>query len=267
MLFIISSLTTFFSIAKETMNNHMKQKQGGQFLAKDKLGTPVVVQWTKTTIMSPDFANAMKEMWPLARGAYTPVEMDFLKAFPEVVGTEPYFKPFEPLFQNGVANVDWLAAQTAMESILEGHFVFDPTQLSEQVVAMFANDSCFLVTVNDQETGTPLGFITFLARANYTAGEVKVMSFAVQTTHQKRGLGKLLMSSIFKIAPKTKRIFLATRVTNNVALHAYSSWGFVTDKKPILDHAFNLKHWSFMDYKAEQCDVLQNIAQELYLVS
>lgn len=128
---------------------------------------------------------------------------------------------------------------------------------------MYADDTCFFVSVKDQSTNTMIGFITFLMRANYQSGDIKVMSLAVENSHQKRGLGKLLMSSIFKIAPEVKRIFLCTRVTNETALKAYSAWGFAKDKKPVMDHPFNLEHWTFMEYKAEQIDVLQKIATTL----
>jgi len=242
------------------MNNHNEPKNFGSFSTTDKLGSSIILEWKKTNIVSTDFADTMREMWNFARDAYTPVEMQFLKMFPEVVGTEPYFKPFEPLFANGVTNVDWNAATKTMESILQGHFVFDPTQFPTEIIALYSQDTCFVVTAKDQATNQPLGFITFLMRQSYPIGSVKVMSLAVATTHQKRGLGKLLMSSIYTITPDIKRIFLCTRVTNLNALQAYRSWGFITDDRPILDHPFNMAHWSFMEYKTEQSDVLQKTA-------
>ncbi len=245
------------------MSNQIESKKSGQLLAKDKQGDSITLEWHKTNIVSPDFAVAMKDAWAFARDAYTPVEMQFLKAFPEVVGKEPYFKSFEPLFQNGLTNVDWKAAEEIMQLILQGHFVFDPAKFPEQMKKMYENDQAFFVVAKDTKTGKGLGFITFMIRANYAAGDVKVMSFAVDVAHQKRGLGKLLMSSIFKIAIDIKRIFLCTRVTNDTALKAYGSWGFATDEKPVLDHAFNLDHWTFMEYKTEQSDVLQKIAASL----
>ena len=226
-LVIICSITISIERNKQ-MNNPIEPKTSGSFVVTDKQGSPVIMEWKKTGVVAADFAAIMCTMWSFARNAYTPIEMQFLKAFPEVVGTEPYFKTFEPLFAHGIENVNWNAATKTMESLLQGHFVFDPTQLPEHVIATFAHDTCFVVTVTDQTTGAPLGFITFLMRVNYAAGDVKVMSLAVETTHQKRGLGKLLMSSIFKIAPDTKRIFLCTRVTNTNALQAYRSWSFVT---------------------------------------
>jgi GNAT superfamily N-acetyltransferase len=222
---------------------------------------PVVLEWHKTNIVSPEFAEDMKTAWSFARDAYIPVEMDFLKAFPEVVGKEHYFAPFEFLFAKGVDQVDWSEAEKTMEAVLKGHFVFDPSQFSKQVIEMFAQDTVFFVAIKEQATREMLGFITFLMRSNYPKGSVKVMSFAVNVDYQKRGFGKLLMSSIFNIVPGIKRIFLCTRVTNTTALNAYRSWGFVIDENPVMDHAFDLNHWTFMEYKAEQCDILQKTAQ------
>jgi GNAT superfamily N-acetyltransferase len=260
-LIVICSITICIQGIKK-MNNHQEQKSGS-FFVQDKNGAAVVLEWHKTNIVSPDFAALMKDAWTFARDAYVPVEMDFLKAFPEVVGTEPYFAPFEPLFREGIAHVDWNAAEKIMETILKGHFVFDPAQFPQHVVEMFGKDISIVVAVKEQSTGKMFGFITFLIRANYAAGNVKVMSFAVDVAHQKRGLGKLLMSSIFKIVSDINRIFLCTRVTNTVALNAYRSWGFMIDEKPVLDHAFNLQHWTFMEYKTDHSDILQQAAERL----
>ena len=247
------------SESNQNMNNHIKIS--GSFFTHDKLGIPVTLEWHKTNIISPDFAAYMKNVWNFARDAYMPVEMDFLKTFPEVVGTEPYFAPFEPLFAQGLSNIQWNKVEKTMESLLKSHFVFDPSQFPPQMIEMFTENVALFVTIKEQSTKTTLGFITFLMRKKYPVGDVKVMSFAVNIHHQKRGLGKLLMSSIFNIIPDVKRIFLCTRVTNNTALHAYRTWGFVIDKNPILDHEFNLKHWTFMEYKADQCDILQKTTQ------
>jgi GNAT superfamily N-acetyltransferase len=89
------------------------------------------------------------------------------------------------------------------------------------------------------------------------------MSFAVDPEYQNRGLGKLLTSLIFKINTNIKRIFLCTRVTNNIALNAYKNWGFTLDSNPILDHTFNLEHWTFLEYKIDKTNILQKIAEGL----
>src|SRR3989304_1497033 len=124
-----------------------------------------------------------------------------------------------------------------MKTLLKSHFIFDASTLGADIIAQYAKDTCYIVTVKDQPTNTLLGFITFMMRANYAPGDIKVMSFAVDQSQQGRGLGKLLMSSILTIDTKINRIFLCTRVTNETALTAYRAWGFTTDEHPILDHA------------------------------
>ena len=259
-LIVVFSITISIERIKK-MNNHMEQKKVGSCVAQDKLGVSVVLEWHQTNIVSARFADLMKQVWCFARGAYVPVEMDFLKAFPEVVGVDQYFKVFEPLFAQGVANVDWQLAEDKMTTNLQEHFVFDPLQFPQQMVEMYSKDICYAAVIKEQSTGKVLGFISFLKRAQYAPGDIKVMILAVDVAHQKRGLGKLLMSSIFAIDPEVKRIFLCTRVTNINALSAYHSWGFVRDENPVLDYAFNLNHWTFMEYKVEQHDSLQKIAE------
>src|SRR5438105_12732289 len=90
---IVACLTIIF-IESKKMNNQQK----GSFHAHDNNGHDIVVEWHMTNMMSADFAHFMKSVWNFARDAYMPVEMDFLKDFPEVVGKDPYFAPFETLF-------------------------------------------------------------------------------------------------------------------------------------------------------------------------
>src|SRR3990172_10346394 len=101
------------------MHISKENNQSGVYNEKDKNGTAVRLEWQKTTLFAPEFAAAMKEAWPLAREAYTPVEMQFLRTYPEVVGTEDYFKPFEPLFKNWLDAVDWAKAEETMQALLQ----------------------------------------------------------------------------------------------------------------------------------------------------
>ncbi len=258
----VAQIISNYYESQKAMNNKTEQKSGA-FIAQDKEGSSVQLEWRETSLVAPDFASTMKAMWRFARDAYLPVEMNFLKTHPEVVGKEAYFKPFEPLFKEGSDHVNWQAAEEVMESILKKHFLFDAAEFPEEMKKKIALDRCFVVMVQDNDTGKELGFITFLKRASYKPGDIKVMSFAVDTAYQGRGFGRLLMSSLFKIDPSVKRIFLSTRVTNQSALRAYSSWGFVQDKKPVIEHQFNQDHWTFMEYVVQAKDTLQQTAQML----
>ncbi len=251
------STTIHMCVNNKPENNFERIKTMNSFVSHDKFGTPVTLEWQQTTLFSLDFANAMKNVWPIAHLAYTPVEMQFLHAYPDVVKQDDHFKVFQPLFVNGPDAADWTLVEEKMREILKGHFVFDISSWPDSVIKKYANDILYYVSIKDSASQQIYGFITFLMRPDYPAGNIKVMSFAVDPAQQNRGLGKLLMSSIFKIYPEVKRIFLCTRVTNDHALRAYSNWGFTLDKNPILDHAFNLEHWTFMEYKKECCDILQ----------
>ena len=150
-----------------------------------------------------------------------------------------------------------------MASILHGFYKVDTSTIPEETAKVLAKDIYFIVTVKQRDTGARLGFITFLIRPDYASGDIKVTSIAVAPKEQNRGLAKLLMESIFRIDPTIKRIFLCTRVTNEYALNAYRSWGFTKDPNPTQDphYKFNLNHWTFMEYKTDQSNVLQEIAK------
>ncbi len=241
----------------------MNATHTNSYQASDKMGSVISITWQETSLFAEPFAEAMKSCWPIARPAYVPVEMQFLKTFPEVVGTEPYFKAFEPLLADGVEHVDWAATETVMAGMLEKHFVFDPATFSPAMIETYGKDKVFYVAAHDQLTGQLVGFITFLARSNYPQGIIKVMTFAVAPEAQNRGVGKLLMSSIFNIIPNIKTLFLCTRVTNETALSAYQNWGFVPEAQPIMDHQFNLAHWSFLSYHPATTNTLQSVAAQL----
>lgn len=239
--------------------------ESGQFTAHDKRGEPVLLEWIKTGLLTPEFAAAMHSISEVGIQAYTAVEMQFLQKHPEVVFQEPYFKAFLPYFEQGSEHVDWNKVEQTMQGILKKHFVFDLAQLPEKVKQAFAHDVCFFIKIKDVATQKALGVITFLVKPEFDYGTVKVTTLAVAPKVQNRGLAKLLMSSIFKILPETQHIFLCTRATNDTALQAYRSWGFVHDLTPTQDQhfTFNLAHWTFMEYMAQKTDTLQKVAVSL----
>jgi len=90
----------------EHVKQVMVKKRSGQFLAKDKLGEFVILEWEKATVKDIGYAKNMKEISPVACKAYTDVEVRFLKEFPDVLEKEAYYKEFKPLFKGGVENID-----------------------------------------------------------------------------------------------------------------------------------------------------------------
>lgn len=243
-------------------------KTAGQFSAHDKLGTPVIIEWQKTTLFAPEFAILMKAAWSIARNAYTEDEMQFLRSYPEVVNTEDestgeFYKPFKSLFKNGLDRVDWNKVKEVMQEALKPHFIFDASTWGPEVTAMFAKDICYGITVKDTQTQKLLGFITFMIRPSYAPGDVKMMITGIDKAYLNRDLDRLLMSLIIKINPDIKRICTCVRVTNNTTLKNYNSWGFANTDNPILDHPHNFKHWIFLEYKTSTSNLLQKAADGL----
>ncbi|MCK4265037.1 GNAT family N-acetyltransferase [Candidatus Babeliales bacterium] len=236
------------------------------FLSKDKFGKEVILEWIKTDMLSPKYSSAMKSVWKIACQTYTTIEMDFLKAHPEVVGSDAHFKPFESLFKAGINNVDWNLVKEKMQNILKGIFIFDSSIYSNEMKKSLENVRQIFVSLKDKENGKQLGFITFLISPKYKHGYVKSIALSILPKEQNRGLGKLAMSSIFKIIPQTKSIFLCTRITNQKAKNAYLNWGFVENRKLIStenQYTFNKDHWIFMEYKSKEADVLQKLSKKI----
>ncbi len=248
---------------KQTMN---KEQMMGRFTATDKLGSPVIIEWQKTTLYAPEFAAVMKEVWPLARAAYVPMELQFLRKFPQVVGTEPYFKQFEPMFKNGLKSVDWAKVEEVQQELLKSHFIFDASTWGAEVKEQFGKDMIYLIVARDQKTNIVQGFAAFMVRPSYASGDIKLMYLPIDPASKRDELYKLLMSSIVKIVPDLKRISLHMRSTNESVLNVYRSWGFVADEHPIMDYPVNLEHWTFLEYKINQSDILQKAAAQLKVV-
>lgn len=231
----------------------------GKFEARDKHGVPVLIEWQKTGVTKPEYSAIMRSVADLAVEAYLPVEMEFLQQHPDLVATDDYFKQFAPFFTQGVDNVDWKAVEEKMAAQLRSMY---ESELPGEIRKLFADDTYYVITVKDMATKKLLGFTLYLIAPYHPKGSIWCGHLAVAPDAQNRGLGKLLVGSIFKIVPKINRIMLATRVTNETAFRAYKAWGFVEDVNPIENPHFQLKkeHWRFLEYRTERSDILQKIA-------
>jgi len=235
----------------------MGQKSAGSFTAEDKHGVPVILQWEKATIKEPAYSKNMHEVCDVACRAYTDVEVAFLKKFPQVVEREDYYKQFRSLFQDGIEHVNWELVEKQMYTQIKQIHQMNCSQFSAQ-------DIYFFVKIRDKKTKELLGFTIFLIKPEYPEKSMKDISIGLIPQVQGRGLGKLLISSIFNIIPKVERIFLYTRVTNDRAIGAYKAWGFTPDLNPLQDSNFTFKkeHWVSLEYKVQNSDILQKVAKE-----
>lgn len=237
----------------------------GKRVTADKQGLPIDIAWQRTSLQSPDFTGITKSVSDIAVQAYTIVETNFLREYPQAVLEDEHLKSFEPLFADGVENVDWSLVEDQQRTKLKSIFEMDLTSLAPEVIASFPKDIYFFVMAYDAATSNLLGFIQCAVAPYYATGDVKVITIAIAPEEQNRGLGKLLMSSIFEIIPNVQRIFLSTRPTNQVAICAYQAWGFTPDAHPVQDPFWKavIGHWIYFEYQLNKIDILQKTADLL----
>ena len=248
----IKAMTNWLDYLREDVD------ASGQFVSKDKRGNPVDIKWYKRDAQSLDFSQLMRQIAQPTAESFASVETTFLRAYPDLVFKEKYFESFQPFFKAGVEKVDWERVEAKMKDYIKSFHEADFSQLSK-------DDIYFFVMVTNKETEEMVGLAVFFVTPLYREGDIKVINIAVRPQDRSRGLGKLLMSSILKIVPKIRRIFLMTRVTNDTAINAYLRWGFTKDPNPIQHpgHPFDPEHWISLEYKVDASDTVQKMAEKL----
>lgn len=255
------------TIERKTMNNHndiqktnsnwitrIKQTMytnKGTFQANDNLGNPITLQWELIDPTSPRLNQAIAENSEILVQMYTTMELQFAKKYPETVSSEMFLKPIAPMFEGGINNVDWNAAEAQLSSNLRQFFT-----TTDFAKYGSSNDVQIFVTAYDAQSNKQLGFIQFLVMPSFDCGTVKTAFFGIHESAHDRGVEQLLLSSIFQLIPETSRIFLHTRITNESAVNLYSSIGFTKFEGP-------LPFWIDMEYVTNRSNVLQGKAKSL----
>lgn len=235
-------------------------KKSGVFTAIDKTGATIYLEWRIINTRSHEFLATTKELSDFMVQNWTPIEVDYLKAYPEDVMEKEHLQAFRPLFAQGIEHVDWQKVSALMGTMIKGFVEADPKDFFGE------HDISIFVIAKDKATNTRLGFIQYLVKQEYPYGTINLGNLAVDQTARNRGLGKILTSSIYKLLTKTERIFLYTRTTNVVAQKAYMAYGFKVSKKPITDPIF-AHGWFMMEYKTDESDIMQKEAIKLFLVN
>lgn len=231
-------------------------KRAGIMTATDKSGIPIVLEWQIMNAWAPALLVTMQDLSAFMVKTWVPIELDYLKANPGEVMRNEYLKPLQPLFAHGIEHVDWQKAGVLMGQFIKSAVESDPKGFFGE------HDLSIFVIAKDKVTGNRLGFIQFLIKQEYPYGTVNLGNLAVDESARNRGLGKLLVSSLFKLLPATKNVFLYTRPSNIVAQKAYLAYGFKRDERPIADPMF-AHGWLRMEYNASQSDTLQKKSQKL----
>lgn len=237
----LESTCQWISHVRETVS------QKGQFMAHDDTGCPITVEWTMYNSASAEFNQAIRQISEILTQTYTRQEVEFARKYPEAVSDQMFLKSVAPLFEQGIGSVDWQSVEQQVHSTLHHFFA---TQDFAQWAS--SHDSTILVLAKDK-SGNSVGAIQFSITPDYPYGTLRVGLTGVLSDFLNRGLEKLLMGSIFKIAPETTRLFLHTRATNEQALSLYQAWGFT----PLIGSNAD---WPDFEYQTNNCDILQKIA-------
>ncbi|MEI6241941.1 MAG: hypothetical protein WCP39_00870 [Chlamydiota bacterium] len=237
----------------------------GTFEAKDCQGIPVIFDWTQTDIQSPNLATFKKNISEMASDVLAPIEVQFLREHPDAVSKELFLKPCAILFEQGVPSVNWKKVEEQIKSTIKLFYLTDLSTFGAEIIKPLLNDIYFYVTVKNQETKQWLGFTMFSITPALEFGNIKIINLALIATEQNRGLEQSLMSSIFRIVPEVKRLFVFVRPTNDRDSTMYRSWGFVQDLHPIHDpnHKVNMDSLVMLEYKTELSTFLQKTANGL----
>lgn len=258
-ILLVASLLLLFSIfimQRKIMNKKEITKREGIFYAHDKQGIPIELAWYIRSAPDADFANILADIADVSANAFTSVEVNFLKAHPEAVQKDEYFKAVKPFFDKGSDKVNWENVANKMHTIIEQIFTGD--------LSMLNPDWLFVIVEAKDKEQHQLGAMQCLILPEYEKGDIKVTSIAVEPKAQGRGIGRLLMASILNIIPGIKRIFLNTRITNSNAIHAYQAWGFIEDTQETNDPFIQFKEdWINLEYNISESDRLQKTAEQI----
>ena len=187
----------------------------------------------------------IKELAEILVHSYALVETDFAHKKPEEVANDFMLKSLAEFLDQSAEEVDWDLFQKNVEGVLAEFFInMDWKKYSN------ALDLNFFVAAKNRMNGKTVGVIQFIVSPEYEEHDVKAALYGVLPGMQNCGLEKMLMSSIFRLKPDTKRIFLHTRSTNQQVISQYKAWGFS-------EFGGKLQNWTDLEYLSENSDFLQ----------
>ncbi len=226
-------------------------KKNGIFLTADTLNNSIILEWKIIQGGSDTLNEKIKSLSEILAPSYAQTEVDFARKKPEAVLTDFMLKSLASQLESGVEKVDWDLFHKKVETHLKQFFTTMDWKKSSGT-----SDVHFFIIAKDKTTSKPLGMIQFFTTPEFEKGTIKAALSGVIPTAQNRGLEKILMSSIFKLQPETKRIFLHTRSTNSNAISSYKEWGFT-------EFNGSIPNWTDLEYFTNQVNTLQDTSKSL----
>ena len=199
----------------------MKILDKGSYVVKNEQETEYFIEWEKYSALSEEFADRMKENSKLGIESFKEVELDFLKQNPKAVDEDPNLALFKEL--------EGEKLEDAIHTRLEKLFCFSPSTASEQIKSYLANFYYYFITIKEKNSEKVIGFTTLYFTKDNPEKEFKITSLSVKKEKRKQGIATLLINSLSKIGMEIKKLSVSTRVSNDIALKAYTKWGFQLD--------------------------------------
>lgn len=203
-----------------------------------KVGThSFLVEWAKLPLLSDEFAERMKSMADLGTESFLQVELDFVKKSPEAFDQDPSLYPLKGMRRHKL--------ERTMREKLSQMFCLMPKDFPVEMREQMEEAYYYFVTIKEKDSEEVLGFITFLTGGPIPLNEYKITVLAVDPAHRRKGLGKCLIQSIYRVGVEPRRVFLSTRPSNIPAINLYKKCGFKHDRE-IEDNSpepFIRNHW------------------------
>ncbi|MDZ4099349.1 MAG: N-acetyltransferase [Methylophilaceae bacterium] len=200
----------------------LKYRTPGTLLATDKTGKPLTLRWHlyQPATQQDAFTAIRATLAPITTQTLAPIE----HAFTQSVRTQ----------------------------------TVDP--ISEPDKPWQPDEHSLIITAHENMHTPPLGYAHYAIRNTNPLGTITLDELAVAPSAQRRGIAKLLVSSIYKIMPQVARIELYVRPTNRQAQAAYLSYGFNREQ---IEDADCAKNWYLFIYERAKTHLLQDIARHL----
>ena len=209
----------------------------GSYLEEGKDHQKYLLEWSKVKLISDESSKKMASLAVLGVGGFLEVEMQFVASYPKAMEEDEKLANFI-----GLTGKD---LEENMKTRLAQIFHTNTHELSEEMRELYSDTFYHIVTIREEASDDIQGFVTFMNGRPLIEGEYKITALAVDKSFRRKGLGKLLVSSLEKIGISPKKIILHTRPSNKVAIEAYKKWGFIEDIKSTQNSApyFIEGHW------------------------
>lgn len=227
--------------------------KNGIFLTQDIFKKPIVLEWEEIEGKTEMLDEKIKSISSLFISTYVKQEVDFFSKNIKVFTSEEIENDFmiRALAPYLGQSQNKFNLEEKIKNTLEEFFgSINWSQYST------SDDINIFVIARDGKTQEKLGAIQFLIRPEFEQNNIKVGLFGISNSAQDKGLKKLIMSSIFKLRPDVKRIFLHTRSTNTDAILDYKNWGFT-------EFIGKLSNWTDLEYLIENSNSLQKTSEDL----